>query len=130
MADNGILWSIRYYGQGDSSVKAALARELDRILDEFEADGLDWSSKDLAEALVADMDLKPSGAAEHAITPERVGMIRSLMPDQLFEQGEYEEVIKAVLKSDQEARRAARERHGHASTWATDTPRPLPDKEG
>lgn len=118
MAENGILWSIRYYGQGDASVKAALARELDRILDEFEADGLDWSSKDLAEALVADMDLKPSGAAEHAITPERVGMIRALMPDQFFEQGEYEEVIKAVLKADQEARRAARERKA------------LPDKEG
>lgn len=130
MADRGILWSIRYYGQGDASVKKALAKELDRILDEFEAGGLDWTSLDIAEALVTDMDMKPSGAAEHAITPERVSMARALMPDQLFEQGEYEEVIKAVLKADQEARKLARENKGPTARELFDEIHRVLGKEG
>ena len=105
MADNGVLWSVRYYGQTDGQVKKILAKEIDRLLDQFEEGGKDWTSADLADGLVTDMDMKPSGAAGIAITPERIRKIKALIPDQLFEQDSYEDVIRRVLKADQEARK-------------------------
>ena len=36
MADNGVIWSVRYYGQTDGQVKKILAKEIDRLLDQFE----------------------------------------------------------------------------------------------
>jgi len=105
MADPGVLWSIRYYGQDDGSAKMILAKEIERILNKFEDDDVEWTSADLADALVQDMDLKPSGTAELAITPQRVQKALALMQDEEFE-FDYEDVVKAVLTADQEARKS------------------------
>lgn len=100
--NNDVIWSVRYVGQADGQVTKILAGAIDRVLDELEDEGKDWTSQDLAERLIVAQDMKPSGAAELAITPERVRKVVALAD---LDIGGDEALVREVLRADQEARK-------------------------
>ena len=119
MSIDGVIWTVRYYNQDDGVIKNILAREIDRILNEMEADGKDWTSADLADQLITDLDARPSGAGELAVTPERVNLAVGALGSPDFGEMELPDVVRTVLRADQDGRaKAQREKREAAARLA------------
>ena len=72
----GVVWAVRYATPTgkirETSIKRILADEIDKALDMFEEQGLDWTSADLAEFLIMGMKMGAAGVGQRVAENEVV----------------------------------------------------------